>query len=293
MNFREYTTVKDVRQRYKAIVGTADDDLILDFIREASRDINLQSNRYFAPQIATKLYNLPRPTHYASMYSWETLGAITASDLILDDDLLSLTTLTNGDSTVITSAQYTLEPSNKYPKFKIHLKTSSGVVWQMGSGGNFEQVISVAGIWGHSEDYTNSWVDTLATLSAAITSTSATSFTCTTGKLKAGWLIQIDSEWMYVSSVAVGASDTVTVVRGANGSTAATHLINAPIYYWQVDYGLEGLCRRAAVAYYNLRENPIGETLTIDGQSFSTPKDVADYIGKQVRSLGFWKAQTG
>lgn len=67
----------------------------------------------------------------------------------------------------------------------------------------------------------------VATLNAAISSTSATTFTVANSNypLQAGQLVEIDNELMRVTGVSrvAGGSDTVTVVRGVNGSTAATH----------------------------------------------------------------------
>ena len=68
----------------------------------------------------------------------------------------------------------------------------------------------------------------LTTLGVAITLTTATSFTATSGAAIAiGSIILIDSEEMKVTNV-VG--NTVTVTRGYRNTTAATHLISTSIY---------------------------------------------------------------
>jgi hypothetical protein len=71
----------------------------------------------------------------------------------------------------------------------------------------------------------------VASLAAAITSASATTFTVANSNypLQAGQIVEVDNELMRVTGVArtAGSTDTATVVRGVNGSTAATHLINA------------------------------------------------------------------
>lgn len=66
--------------------------------------------------------------------------------LLLDRDLLTVTTLTNGDSagTVLASSAYWLLPRNETPKWAIKLK--SDYSWEQDT----DCEISVAGTWGYS-----------------------------------------------------------------------------------------------------------------------------------------------
>ena len=128
-----YTTLAKI----KAIIGTtlidaADDAVIEDMITQSSRLIDIVTRRTFYPRTETHLYDCPR-----NRFLW-----------VDDDDLLTITTLTNGDATIITTADYSLEPANTTPKYVIKLKQSSSVSGQTDANGNTEQVISVAGTWG-------------------------------------------------------------------------------------------------------------------------------------------------
>lgn len=68
----------------------------------------------------------------------------------------------------------------------------------------------------------------LTTLGVAITSTTATTFTATSGAaITNGSIILIDSEEMLVTGIA---ANVVTVTRGYRNTTAATHLISTSIY---------------------------------------------------------------
>lgn len=270
--YGEYALVSDVRERYLKAENAPDDTLILDFIREASSFVDSAAGRFFYPLIKTRTLDA---------------GKDIANDgrtLMLDWDCLALTTVTNGDTVAVLPASYVTEPRNDSPIWGVTLKGSSGLYWNYNT--DPENAISVAAIWGYHADYANAWPDVGATLAAAITTASATSFTCTTDKLKPGMLLKIDSEYLYVSSVVTGTSDTITVVRGVNGSTAATHLISASIYPWTLDQGLVGVVWRATAALYRLRDNPIGDSVTIDGQTFQTPRDVQAFIKQQIISLG-------
>lgn len=129
-----YTTLA----KMKAITGisstdAADDTVIEDMITQASRLIDIITRRTFYARTETHLYDCPR----SGRFLW-----------IDDDDLLTVTTLTNGDGVEITSTNYLLIPGNTTPKHGIALKQASSVSWQTDSSGNTEQVISVAGTWG-------------------------------------------------------------------------------------------------------------------------------------------------
>ncbi len=68
--------------------------------------------------------------------------------LKLGKPLLTVTTLTNGDTTVITSAYYKLWPYNGPPYTRIILKSSGPYYWTYLT--DPEGSISVAGTWGYS-----------------------------------------------------------------------------------------------------------------------------------------------
>ena len=70
--------------------------------------------------------------------------------LIVDRDLLTVTTLTNGDdgATVIPSTEYWLVPRNSTPKHGIRLKSDSLYQWEHDT----DYWISVLGTWGYSAD---------------------------------------------------------------------------------------------------------------------------------------------
>lgn len=274
--YNELTNVTDLRSTYLSITGTGDDTLILSLIRGVSADIARACGRQFVPRIETRYFDALRDTSGR--------GA-----LMLDDDLLSVTTLTNGDTSTISASSYVTEPRNATSYHAIRLLGSSNLFWTYVT--DPENAISIAGTWGYDLSWTpgtkSEWVST-DTLGAAIATTTATTCTLTTsGSLKGGQLIKIDSELIYVSSVS---TTTATIVRGVNGSTAATHLISTAIYVWTLDASLEFLARECAAARYRLRNNPLAEAfVAADGTTFTTPKDVNAYINKRAREMGIVK----
>lgn len=108
---------------------TQDDDLLTRLLGAAEDWIADRTNQQLEPIMATRAY---------SEWSGRVCGAV----LHLDADLVSVTTLTNGNGQVIPAEGYWLEPRNAPPYSAIRLKTSQ--VWQFDVDGE----ILVAGRWG-------------------------------------------------------------------------------------------------------------------------------------------------
>jgi len=129
-----YCTLAEVKAYIDtSSTDTGDDAVIEDMVEMASRLIDRLTMRTFYAR---------SETHY-----FDYTGA---RGLKMDDDLLTVTTLTNGDDDTISSDEYNLLPFNRSPKHEIRLKQSSTEGWDSDSDGNTEGVISVAGTWGYS-----------------------------------------------------------------------------------------------------------------------------------------------
>jgi hypothetical protein len=71
-------------------------------------------------------------------------------------------------------------------------------------------------------------------------------------RLSAGNLIRVESEFMDVLSTTVP-SNTVTVKRGVNGSTAAVHAQGVNVEVWQVEDTIRRVTARQAAMMYARR----------------------------------------
>jgi hypothetical protein len=273
--YADYTTIQALRKTYLSASENTRDDLLGDLIRAASRNIDAIGCRAYYPRVETRYYDTPR-------------GAA----LILDDDLLEVTTLTDGSAGALASTDYRLYPRNESAKNEVRLTLVGGKTWQTDSDGDPDSAVSIAGIWGFHTRYDSAWAATGAALTTAATSTSATSIYVTTGKLDAGDLVKIGSEMMHVSAVARDSADTATVVRAINGTTAATHSTSAEVLRWTFDE-VEHVCKTATAAMFRLRNNPIGETVNVGGETFETPKDVNAYIERQLGALELIRVNFG
>ena len=128
-----YATIAEFKA-FASITSTdaTDDTVITDILDSVSRFIDNHTRRTFYARTETRYFDVP-------------VGSI----LDLDDDLLTITTLTNGDTTVLSSStDYILLPNNEYPKYAVKLKTSSTNVWEQDSSGNSEKAITILGTWG-------------------------------------------------------------------------------------------------------------------------------------------------
>lgn len=128
----DYFTLTDVRA-YLNTDSTADDALLSTLIGRASALVETHCGRTFVARAETRVYDAVADVH--------------RGDLLLDDDLLTVTTLTNGDGAEIAASAYVLLPANHTPKYAIRLKASSSVSWTYNT--DPEQAISVNGSWGY------------------------------------------------------------------------------------------------------------------------------------------------
>jgi hypothetical protein len=246
-----------------------DDAVIVDLLEKASRDLDDMTGRQFYPSIETRLYDVPGD-----------------SDLLLDADLLAVITLTNGDGAAISSANYVTRPNNDTPYYKVRLKGDSTVGWEADSDNDTEQVISLLGWWGYRQKYAQRGWASVGTLGVAITDTTTLAFTMTAGHtVTAGQILKIDSEVFNINTVS---SNTITpLARGDNGSTAATHLINATVYKWVPQEEARGAVLELANSAYQRRFGKVtGESATVTAAGVVlAPRSLSDETQRFINSV--------
>jgi len=127
-----YATLADLKQyRPGASTSTTDDALLSACLTRAQAYIENECGRTFEASAALTRYYRPADVEDGRLY--------------LDRDLLTVTTLTNGNGTVLGSATYVLEPRNSPPYKRIRLKST--YFWEFTDA---DSEISVAGTWGFS-----------------------------------------------------------------------------------------------------------------------------------------------
>lgn len=219
-------------------------DAVYDAILQAvSRQIDKYCGRDFAPYTATKYFSADR-------------GDI----LDLDDDLLSITTLKTSnqeDSGARTyentwaTTDYDLEPYNapddEAPYTLIRGRGTGQYTFPVG----VRKGVEIAGSWGYWSATTSA-----GTLGATITSTTATSVTMTAGhSVKPLHTLLVGTEQLFVTAVS---TNTLTVKRGVNGTTAATALNSAAVSVYEYPFPIVQACYLMTARIFKRRESPFG-----------------------------------
>jgi len=247
--------------------SSADDLVIDDIIEQTSRIIDDITARRFYPFRQTRKYDLPED-----------------NELDLVDDLLEVYTLTNGDASVIASSDYNLYSVNDPPYWSIRLKDISTVSWQTTAGGSSEQVVTLDGLWSYRPQYTAQGWTQVGTIAAALNASDLT-FNMTAGNTAiTGQIWKVDTE-IFQGSISTNA---VTLIqRGDNGTTAATHLILAPVYMWNVYKPVQSAAYQIAVGVYKRRfgEGVTGVARVTSAGVVITPQDVPQLAMRILLSL--------
>jgi hypothetical protein len=180
--------------------------------------------------------------------------------LQLEDDLLTLTGLTNGDGTEIDPAGVTLFPYNTYPKDTIILPAGTSWSW----GGDPYATVQVAGVWGFHRRVSSAWPPTGKDLPATLSeSDTSITFAGDLGAIQRGHVLQIDDEQM---SVEVIDGLVITVERGINGTEAVGHESGKTIQYYAPEPTIVQQTARAAFWLYKLRDMAMEKTITPMGE---------------------------
>lgn len=131
-----YTTAAAVKT-WASIDNTTMDAALAVIIPQVQAAIDRYCNRTFeASSDTTRYFDALRDVSddYRTLY--------------LDTDLCAITTVTNGDSTTVTSSQYVSEPRNITPYYALTLKQSATIAWTYDT--TPENAISITGKWAYS-----------------------------------------------------------------------------------------------------------------------------------------------
>jgi len=228
----EYATYDELRQYLKQDSSHSDVVLVKRIAEKASRQLDRWcGGRWFYPRKMTRYFDHPDDT------SW----------LLLDEDLLEVTTsgfTTENGSTVVAAADFFLMCGDSYnvmPYDRIVLDRD-GDQTNLEYTGTRQRANAVTGIWGYHDDWANAWRNSTDTVENDPLTAAGTSITVNDADAADGYgnaprfqefqLLKIEDEYVYIT--AVNATDnTLTVVRGVNGTTAAAHVKDTVIYIYR------------------------------------------------------------
>jgi len=249
-----YADLTEMKSRVGA-TDTDDDTELRRNLESASEFINDFCRRHFYVETATRYFDgraglqtvLDRYTEEVTKYT---------SDLWIDD-LLSVDTISmdsdhDGDwEDELVRTDYILWPWNDWPKTRIDLDLRQGDYYYWAAG---QQAIAIAGEWGYGDGRSATpYASSGGTVTVA--NASSTSVTASDGDLFAiCQTILAGSEQMYITGIS---ADTLTVVRGVNGTTAAAQNA-ATAYIYRYPYRVTEACLLQAFRWYKRADAPFG-----------------------------------
>jgi len=252
-------------------IGTtdeADDANLLRCIERASRQIDDHCRRHFYAVTETRYYS---PV---------------SSVCLRVDDLLSVTSLATDEDDdrdydyTWAATDYDLIPDNGFPKWRIETTPLGSYRFPVA-----RRSVKIVGLFGYGDGYSATpYIATGATVTIA--NTTSTTVTVSDDSLVfAGDTLLAGTEQMYVTQVTAGATDSVTVVRGVNGTTAAIQAAAAASRYLYPQ-PIVNACTRLAARLFRMQAAPFGVegtgefgTATVIGSRFDSAilQDLAPY----------------
>lgn len=245
------------QQNLKEVSSAGSKAKIRRFIIACGQMLQKQCNRRFDERIEIRYYDVIQSCDG---------GPVSGLDLYLDDDLRTVSTLTNGDTETIANEFYVLVPRDNPAKRLIRLTYASNLYWRWTT--EYKDAIQVAGTWGFGGE----WQSINATLSGDVNS-STTSLTVSSGAaFEVGMTLKLDNEYLLVTNIS---SNTLTVRRAFNGSTGAAHINGATFSYWSADEDVKLIVDRLLAWRLEQVKTPLAGQLQLG--DLSLPVDVASY----------------
>ena len=177
-------------------------------------------------------------------------------ELALRADLLETLSITNGDGNALDVATYRMEPVNDYPKTSIVINNGAAIYWMMSTTTGWENAITVNGIWGYHAYDPQAW-QAASTISSAINASVTTVPVTSSTPYAAGQITRCGNELMLITAVA---TNSLTVIRGWNGSTAAAHDILSTLTIWKTQGDVARGCMIQTARYFRRNEAVFGTT---------------------------------
>ena len=267
---------------------TTDETPVLRVLESASKRIDSYMGRSFGARTETHSFDLgqgalrddslvPNGDMIEFPDYWTTRLQSTGI-LGLDDWLITATTVTSYEGTDRTSSatlsegignDFLLMPYNTSPKSK--MKLVENTLKNLYSG---QQTLTILGEWGWQND-----TESISTVDA-VGSTSTTTVTVSSGSTTyVGDTILVGTEQMYVTNVD---GNTLTVIRGVNGTTSATHSGGATYYRYKYPADVVQACLDIARTYWRSRDVGQSQILGTNEMQMTYPQNEERMILKKL-----------
>ncbi|MGB1286834.1 MAG: hypothetical protein ACPG7F_09900, partial [Aggregatilineales bacterium] len=221
---------------------------IKDLIFEVSEQIATICGQSFVPYLDTYTRRFQQMRSKREL--WNHAGVLTLELHHGHDDLLSVNSLV-WNSTALTSSQYRVGDTQRYPADYIELDESAITSY---SSNSFSTGITLTGMWGYHEAPDRMWLDSTDDVQDNPLSDSATTLNVSDGtNFEIYQYIRIEDEYLFITDRTANA---LTVERGVNGTTAAEHTQNTQIDVLSIyPTAQEATRRRVVYLFHNPGEH--------------------------------------
>jgi len=259
--YRWYVTLNEVLTELD--LSSSDSSIVSNLIERASDWIDGVTDVNFIPFYGTQYFDVPT----------------SGSTVFFSVPLLDVTSVVD-DSGILSSSAYKLFPLNFEGKMFMRLVDREFWYFETSRYG----VIAVTGLWGYS--YIKH--DLGVTLPSAIDSTITSVSDWSVSNFSVGMVLEIGSEQIFVSAIN---SNTITLVRGVNGTTAFSHGAGSKIYRLIPPNAIAQAAMTLVGFYYAQRQN-VGiqrkaiETFSVtyfDGSI--VPKSVIEWLDPYIKKV--------
>ncbi len=255
-------------------------------LRKLLEQSTIQLDKY-----TRRFFNTREETRFFDGVDWN-IGS--RGILFLPVDLLSVGTLKtdeDGDGTyenTFASTDFHLYPLNDFPKTRIELNRFGD---QTHFAAGVQKGVEIVGVFGHGDGLSATpFFDSGNTTNGELDATeTGVTVSATTG-LAIGHTIRVESEQMYIQSIS---ALVLTVRRGVNGTTAATHTTGQTVNIYEYPAPIFQAClimtmrawERKDSAYQDIVGNPELGTLIA---SKGIDPDVAETVKQYVKYRGLF-----
>ncbi len=218
-------TLTDIRQYLQlADDDTSSDSDLMQALQQASHIVESVTQRRYCPHVENRIASI---------------NTDNLTELILPDDLLSLTLVTNGDGRTINLDNIRLLPEHDDLPASALLLINGETFTYSDSPIN---TINISGVWGWHDRWSQAWRDSNDTVNDDPLSVGATTLTVSdvdgsdgdnfSPRFQVGQLLQIGSEYLRILAINTS-TNQLTVLRGVHGTTASSHPQGTAIYTYQ------------------------------------------------------------
>lgn len=223
---------------------------------------DLMQKRYkrsLTPYLETKTFNQEYLVDDGFFYDRNLGQRIMVMDNVGGDDCLNISSF-DWNGTALTSSDYRFRYPNVSPNYELTFNPNTSfdsLAWN--------ENVSIIGIWGYHNSYNDMWVDSGDTVLDSPLSASATSITVTDADTFDTYqLIRIESEYLFITELNT-TTNILTVERGKNGTTAASHVATTQIDTFVPMPAIAKECRRLVLRAWFLR-NPVTNVVVSNAQ---------------------------